>query len=565
MTAMPSGLVADSLVELGDHLVGIPVRPLVGDGRPERRLCGLGAVSRRRSRSRRPASRPGRTRSSCPGRTGRAGQPAAPLAPALGLAAVLQAPTTKTKTVAPPPLASLEPGTIRERVDRLMTTSSLAVPASLPWPAHGRSRPESRIARSVRIDVDRCQRLRSKEFALRTIAGASARNRMTATRCQAARMGVEDVREAEPQVVDEREPAAAERPQDGPDDARHRGRGRRVAEHGVAGPERRPDARPDRAGDAGARRRHRPQAGLPAELPRPRPARRLDDAARRGRPRHHRPVLRGRHRGAVDRGDEPRLQRRPRPRPRPGRRGARADRGPRDAPLRRDRPASATSRTSHDCSRDLADSLVPVVALWQGSSPLGVPTVDVDNDAGIRRGLDHLDRAWAIERIAFVQRPAARRHPRARGGVQRLHGRRFGGVRDGYVQHVPNTPGGGEAAIRALLALPEPPTGGRDLDRTRSPSARSTPPTAMAPLGSDATCRSSASTTSCSRATRCPPLTTLRMPTADDRRGGRPARDRVRRATPPPSRTGGRHRDDRADADRPPVDCPAVQPGSTGS
>ena len=31
---------------------------------------------------------------------------------------------------------------------------------------------------------------------------------------------------------------------------------------------------------------------------------------------------------------------------------------------------------------DLADSLVPVVGLWQGSSPLEVPTVDVDNNAG---------------------------------------------------------------------------------------------------------------------------------------------------------------------------------------
>src|SRR4029079_13712684 len=33
----------------------------------------------------------------------------------------------------------------------------------------------------------------------------------------------------------------------------------------------------------------------------------------------------------------------------------------------------------------------------------------------------------------------------------------LGGVRDGNVQHVSNTPGGGEAAIRALLALPEAP------------------------------------------------------------------------------------------------------------
>ena len=39
---------------------------------------------------------------------------------------------------------------------------------------------------------------------------------------------------------------------------------------------------------------------------------------------------------------------------------------------------------------DLKDSVVPVVALWQGTSPLDVPTVDVDNRAGTRAGLDHL-------------------------------------------------------------------------------------------------------------------------------------------------------------------------------
>src|SRR5688572_10454898 len=39
---------------------------------------------------------------------------------------------------------------------------------------------------------------------------------------------------------------------------------------------------------------------------------------------------------------------------------------------------------------DLKDSIVPVVALWQGSSPLAVPTVDVDNRAGVRAALEHL-------------------------------------------------------------------------------------------------------------------------------------------------------------------------------
>src|SRR6478609_7598269 len=50
---------------------------------------------------------------------------------------------------------------------------------------------------------------------------------------------------------------------------------------------------------------------------------------------------------------------------------------------------------------DLKDSIVPVIALWQGTSPLAVPTVDVDNAAGIRAGLDHLT-GLGHRRIAFV-------------------------------------------------------------------------------------------------------------------------------------------------------------------
>ena len=50
---------------------------------------------------------------------------------------------------------------------------------------------------------------------------------------------------------------------------------------------------------------------------------------------------------------------------------------------------------------DLRNSIVPVVALWQGSSPLEFPTVDVDNHAGIFAGLEHLV-GLGHERIAFV-------------------------------------------------------------------------------------------------------------------------------------------------------------------
>ena len=39
---------------------------------------------------------------------------------------------------------------------------------------------------------------------------------------------------------------------------------------------------------------------------------------------------------------------------------------------------------------DLRGSTVPVVALWQGSSPLEFPTAEPDDRAGIRAGLDHV-------------------------------------------------------------------------------------------------------------------------------------------------------------------------------
>jgi DNA-binding LacI/PurR family transcriptional regulator len=50
---------------------------------------------------------------------------------------------------------------------------------------------------------------------------------------------------------------------------------------------------------------------------------------------------------------------------------------------------------------DLRDSTVPIVALWQGSSPLEFPTVDVDNHAGIYAGMQHLAELGHT-RIAFV-------------------------------------------------------------------------------------------------------------------------------------------------------------------
>jgi DNA-binding LacI/PurR family transcriptional regulator len=106
---------------------------------------------------------------------------------------------------------------------------------------------------------------------------------------------------------------------------------------------------------------------------------------------------------------------------------------------------------------DLRGALVPVVAMWQGSLPTDVASVSVDNRAAIRTVLDHLV-GIGHRRIAFVG-------GRDLGDIQeREHGYRdyLAGlgvpVPAGYVQHAPNDPSGGGAALGSLLALADPPT-----------------------------------------------------------------------------------------------------------
>ena len=106
---------------------------------------------------------------------------------------------------------------------------------------------------------------------------------------------------------------------------------------------------------------------------------------------------------------------------------------------------------------DLRDSSVPVIALWQGSNPLDVPTVDVDNRAGVVTGLEHLV-GLGHSRIAFVSaRLLGDIREREAAFVEFMRDR-FGGVPDGYIRQVPNTPTGGEIAATALLELDPPPT-----------------------------------------------------------------------------------------------------------
>ena len=106
---------------------------------------------------------------------------------------------------------------------------------------------------------------------------------------------------------------------------------------------------------------------------------------------------------------------------------------------------------------DLRNGTVPVVALWQGTSPLEFPTIDVDDQAGILAGVEHLI-ALGHRRIGFVSARLPGNNWRRQDAFQDAVHELLGGIPEGYIQVVENTLAGGEEAIRALLALPEPPT-----------------------------------------------------------------------------------------------------------
>jgi DNA-binding LacI/PurR family transcriptional regulator len=106
---------------------------------------------------------------------------------------------------------------------------------------------------------------------------------------------------------------------------------------------------------------------------------------------------------------------------------------------------------------DLRSSSVPVVGLWQGTSPLEFPTVDTDDRAGIRAGLDHLA-SLGHRRIAFLSAELPVDYRVREDAYRDWMGERFGGVPPGYLERCPNTLAGGAAALRRLLELPEPPT-----------------------------------------------------------------------------------------------------------
>ena len=128
---------------------------------------------------------------------------------------------------------------------------------------------------------------------------------------------------------------------------------------------------------------------------------------------------------------------------------------------------------------DLADLRVPVVGLWQGSSPLGVPTVDVDNKAGIGPGwttsstsATNGSRSSAAGRWATS---ASARRPSRQYMVEPLR-RRAGRLHPARLEHAGRRRGRDRRPVRARAShrrrsSPRP---------TRSRSVRSTRPTARA-------------------------------------------------------------------------------------
>jgi DNA-binding LacI/PurR family transcriptional regulator len=106
---------------------------------------------------------------------------------------------------------------------------------------------------------------------------------------------------------------------------------------------------------------------------------------------------------------------------------------------------------------DLRSSHVPVVALWQGTSPLEFPSADTDDRAGIQAGLEHLA-ALGHRRIAFVSAELPGDFWVRESAYIDFMRERLGGVPDGYAERCPNTMAGGDAALRRLMDLPKPPT-----------------------------------------------------------------------------------------------------------
>jgi DNA-binding LacI/PurR family transcriptional regulator len=106
---------------------------------------------------------------------------------------------------------------------------------------------------------------------------------------------------------------------------------------------------------------------------------------------------------------------------------------------------------------DLRASQTPIIALWHGTELEGVPTVNIDNRAGMVTAIDHLiDKGHS--RIAFIGgRPLGDIRERRTAFYEHLAEKGIA-LPEEYVQNVINDPAGGDAALRTLVALDSPPT-----------------------------------------------------------------------------------------------------------
>lgn len=106
---------------------------------------------------------------------------------------------------------------------------------------------------------------------------------------------------------------------------------------------------------------------------------------------------------------------------------------------------------------DLRASQTPMIALWHGTELEGVPTVNIDNQAGVVAALDHLT-GLGHERIAFIGgRPLGDIRERRTAYVEYLSSAGVDLPED-YVQNTSNDPAGGDQALHILMDLEVPPT-----------------------------------------------------------------------------------------------------------
>ena len=107
--------------------------------------------------------------------------------------------------------------------------------------------------------------------------------------------------------------------------------------------------------------------------------------------------------------------------------------------------------------QELEDTREPVVALWHGSRATGIPTVNVDNDAGMTAVLEHLS-GLGHRRIAFAGRRKLG-DIREREEAYAAFLERIGvEVRPEYLQDAANSYQGGVDALERLMSLDEPPS-----------------------------------------------------------------------------------------------------------